>query len=47
VKYVIKTLDPDGGVILSPTNMHPAMNKQQIEWILEANMNYGKYPLDF
>ena len=31
VKYAIKTLGKGGGLIISPTNTHPAMNLQQIK----------------
>ena len=43
VKYAIKTLGPDGGLIISPTNTHPAMNLKQIKWMLEAVKKFGTY----
>ena len=45
VKYAIKNLGQDGGLIISPTNTHPAMNLQQIKWMIEAVQKYGTYPI--
>lgn len=45
VKYAIKSLGPGGGYILSPSNSHPAMSYQRIQWMVEATKKYGEYPL--
>ena len=45
VKFAIKNLGQDGGLIISPTNTHPAMNLQQIKWMIEAVQKYGTYPI--
>ncbi len=44
VKFAIKNLGQDGGLIISPTNTHPAMNLKQIVWMIEATKKYGIYP---
>ena len=46
VKYAIKTLGPGGGLIISPTNTHPAMNLKQFKWMLEAVKKFGTYPIN-
>ena len=45
VKFTIRNLGQDGGLIISPTNTHPAMNLQQIKWMIEAVQKYGTYPI--
>ena len=45
VKHAIKILGPGGGFMVSPSNTHPAMNYQQIKWMVEATKQYGVYPI--
>ena len=46
VKYAIKTAAPGGGFIISPTNTHQGVNPQNLQWMVEATHEYGKYPLN-
>jgi len=45
VKEAIKALGSGGGYMLSPANFHPAMNVEQLEWMIEATKKFGNYPL--
>ena len=47
VKYAIKNLGIGGGFILSPSNSHPAMSFQRIQWMIDATKKFGTYPLQF
>jgi uroporphyrinogen decarboxylase len=45
VKYAIKTAGPRGGYIVSAANMHPAIQVQNLKWMVEAAHKYGTYPI--
>ncbi|HUX99132.1 MAG TPA: uroporphyrinogen decarboxylase family protein [Candidatus Deferrimicrobium sp.] len=45
VQFAIKTAGPGGGFILSAANMHPAINVQNLRWMVEAVHKFGRYPL--
>jgi len=46
VKYAIKTAGPGGGFIVSASNMHPAIQVQNLQWMVEATHKYGAYPIN-
>jgi len=31
--------------MLSPANFHPEMSVERLKWMIEATLEYGKYPL--
>jgi len=45
VKRAIKQAGYGGGYIVSATNMHPAVQVQNLKWMVEATNKYGEYPL--
>ena len=45
VKYAIKTAGPGGGFFISASNMHPAVQVQNLKWMVDATHKYGTYPL--
>ncbi|MEJ2293661.1 MAG: uroporphyrinogen decarboxylase family protein [Candidatus Lokiarchaeota archaeon] len=45
VRDAIEALGYNGGYMLSPANFHPAMNVNQLKWMIEAAKKYGIYPL--
>ncbi len=45
VRYAIKTAGSGGGFIVSATNMHPAVNPENLKWMAEATKELGAYPL--
>jgi len=45
VKEAIKAMGSGGGFMLSPANFHPEMSVERLKWMIEANLEYGKYPL--
>jgi uroporphyrinogen decarboxylase len=45
VKRAIREAGRGGGFIISPTNMHPGVQVQNLKWMVEATHEYGKYPL--
>lgn len=45
VKYAIRTAGPGGGFILSASSMHPAIQVQNLQWMVEVAHKYGKYPM--
>jgi len=46
VKYAIKTAGPGGGFLISASNMHPAVQVQNLQWMVEATHKYGTYPIN-
>ncbi|MFX0000344.1 MAG: uroporphyrinogen decarboxylase family protein [Candidatus Hodarchaeota archaeon] len=47
VKDAIKALGSEGGFMLSPANFHPEISVDRLKWMIEATLEYGKYPLKF
>jgi uroporphyrinogen decarboxylase len=45
VQEAIAKAGAGGGLILGPTNSHPAIKVQNIRWMMEAVEEYGRYPL--
>lgn len=46
VKDAITALGEGGGYMLSPTNSHPAIELDRLQWMIEATKELGTYPLD-
>ncbi len=46
VKEAIKAMGHGGGFMLSPANFHPEMSVKRIKWMIEANNQFGNYPLE-
>ncbi len=45
VKEAIKAMGFGGGYMLSPANFHPEISVERLKWMIEATLEYGKYPL--
>ena len=45
VQSAIKAMGQGGGFMLSPSNFHPAISVERLEWMIEASKKYGNYPL--
>ncbi|MEJ2250022.1 MAG: uroporphyrinogen decarboxylase family protein [Candidatus Lokiarchaeota archaeon] len=45
VKKSIKIAAPGGGYVVSPANMHPAVNVENLKWMISATKKFGRYPL--
>jgi uroporphyrinogen decarboxylase len=46
VKDAIKALGHRGGFMISSSNFHPGMKIDQLKWMVEAGLRFGKYPLN-
>jgi uroporphyrinogen decarboxylase len=45
VRRLIASAGKGGGFMLAPTNSHPDMSLERLQWMVEATRKYGKYPL--
>ena len=46
VKKAIKDAAKGGGYILSPTHTHPTVDPVRLQWLVEAGLEFGKYPIN-
>ncbi len=45
VKKAIKDAASGGGFILSPAHNHEAVDPKRLQWLVEATLKFGKYPI--
>lgn len=46
VKHAINTAGKNGGLVISPANMHPDVQVQNLKWMIEATKKHGLYPIN-
>lgn len=46
VRESIRAAGEGGGYMVAPTNSHPDVSLERLEWMVEATKKYGRYPLD-
>lgn len=46
VKRHVADAGTGGGYMVAPTNSHPGMTLENLQWMIEATKKYGRYPLE-